>query len=103
MKATLQYLIEYENKSINLDVGIAIIQFYYKEAKNYFKKVYKLKETEDEYIERVLNMPPVEIIVNRSDIIQLDKEYQEKLRKLEKRELLNLDDVEDDGYIIDDF
>lgn len=48
-------------------------------------------------------MPPVEIIVNRSDIIQLDKEYQEKLRKLEKRELLNLDDVEDDGYIIDDF
>ena len=43
MKATLQYLIEYENKSINLDVGIAIIQFYYKEAKNYFKKVYKLK------------------------------------------------------------
>lgn len=107
MKYTLDYLFIYsENFELDNDLedrGIAFLPYWYNKAMNFFSKYWELKSTEEEKIEKAFNMPKNSVILNRSDLIKRDEEYEEKIKKLQHRELMSLDDVEDDGIIVNDF
>ena len=61
------------------------------------------KENSEDKINECLNIAPIQINLKRSEIVAKDKEFEEKKKIEERKLLLNLDDVEDDGFIVDDF
>ena len=105
MLFTLKYLFEflergeftYEEKG----TGIAFIPYFYSSAVRFYSEVYRLRATDDEEIDEILNLPSTIIMLNRSDLIRRDQEFEEKKIKLLGLEKVDIESIEDDEEIID--
>ena len=108
MYAALKYLFEYREKDdafeYDIEKGISFVAYFYRQARLFFARMNKTKkENSEDKINECLNIAPIQINLKRSEIVAKDKEFEEKKKIEERKLLLNLDDVEDDGFIVDDF
>ena len=106
MYATLKFLFEYSDDEFNYNIesGIAFLPFWYRTARLFFHNMKEVKSSNsEEKIKECLGLSGNYIVLKRSELVEEDKKFLEKKRKEEQKCLLNLDDVEDDGIIVDDF
>lgn len=99
--ATLKYMYEYREPPLvyKPEFGISNIWAFYREAQKFYKQSEQLSHTDDDLIKQSLTKKPIQVVINRSELIKQDQEFEEKKRQQEHRQILDLDaiDLEDDG------
>lgn len=97
IQATLRYVFELSENppeySMTAGVEYVVMKNYY-QAKEFFSKIRRLKRPEEE-INEILSMEPQEIVINRSDLIQEDLDFESRKQKLNYQSMLDMDDIED--------
>lgn len=103
--STLKYMYEYRDPVLkyNPAFGISNIWAFYRDAQKFYKQSETLSHTDDELIKKSLTQKPIQIVINRSELIKQDEEFEEKKRLQEHRQILDLNeiDLEDDGEFVD--
>lgn len=96
--AVLKYIFEITDDPPELrpEYGIRyLVESNFYEAKKYFTEVYRLKKTPEERITEIINMPPREIVLKRSEIIKREKQSLEKKKDLVYGPEMDMDDIEE--------
>ena len=76
---------------------------YFQRAKQFWQEYKAIKVPGPDTLERILTAPPIEIVINRSEIIRKEEEDAKKRAKRNHREEIDGDDIIDDGIINSDF
>lgn len=95
---TLQYAIKYDKfDTTDLDpewgINNLVIKYYY-ETKKFYDLKQKINKDKDE-IDRMLNIKTKVVIINRSDIIKRQEQYEEEQRKRYAKQMLDEDDMKE--------
>jgi len=103
---TLMYMYEYEDPPadpMEKETDVFSVIRYFQKAKQFWQEYKAIKVPGPDALERILIAPPIEIVVNRSEIIRKEEEDAKKRAKRNHREEINGDDIIDDGIINSDF
>lgn len=94
MLLTLQYMYEFQDEPVIFDENVCInnIPYYYSEAKDFYSIIWLHRATNGKWIEEVLQQPAEVIVIERSDLIKKDQEFEEKYQKNIK--LLDMSDID---------
>lgn len=103
---TLMYMYEYEDPPadpMEKETDVFLVIRYFQKAKQFWQEYKAIKVPGPDTLERILTAPPIEIVVNRSEIIRKEEEDSKKRAKRNHREEIDGDDIIDDGIINSDF
>ena len=103
---TLMYMYEYEDPPadpMEKETDVFLVIRYFQKAKQFWQEYKAIKVPGPDTLERILTAPPIEIVINRSEIIRKEEEDAKKRAKRNHREEIDGDDIIDDGIINSDF
>ena len=102
----LRYMYEFNDEPIpppkmETEADIFLVLKYYRDADSFWKQWMKNAGMSFEDMYKALHTPPRTIVMNRSDLIKQSDRDALRRAKRENREKLSVDDIVDDGYIVD--
>ena len=103
---TLMYMYEYEDPPadpMEKETDVFLVIRYFQKAKQFWQEYKAIKVPGPDTLERILTAPPIEIVINRSEIIRKEEEDAKKRAKRNHKEEIDGDDIIDDGIINSDF
>lgn len=102
----LRYMYEFNDDPIpppkmETEADIFLVLKYYRDADSFWRQWMKNAGMSFEDMYKALHTPPRTIVMNRSDLIKQSDRDALRRAKRENREKLSVDDIVDDGYIVD--